>query len=124
MSEMREVNHQPWPEVDPPTGWKKNPHAGQRLSWILILTVIIAGGVTALSAGRSEVLPAICFVALVALPWFSLLLSLPAMLTVKAPRARIFSTVLCSGLRHMESSVSSLMPPQAAFMALGVPSAP
>lgn len=75
MSEMREVNHQPWPEVDPPKDWKKNPHAGQRLSWILILTVIVAGGVTALSAGRSEVLPAICFVALVALPFAGPLVS-------------------------------------------------
>ncbi len=65
---MNEVNRTPWPEVDPPIGWKKNPRAGQRLTWILILTVIVAGGVTLLSAGRSEVLPAICFLALVALP--------------------------------------------------------
>lgn len=60
--------HQPWPEVDPPKGWKKNPRAGQRLTWILLLTVAVAGGVTALSAGKSEVLPVICFLALVALP--------------------------------------------------------
>lgn len=65
---MSEMNRAPWPEVEPPKGWKKNPHAGQRLTWILILTVAVAGGVTALSAGKSEVLPAICFLALVALP--------------------------------------------------------
>lgn len=65
---MSEMQRQPWPEVDPPKGWKKNPHAGKRLTWILILTVILAGGVTALSAGKSEVLPVICFLALVALP--------------------------------------------------------
>lgn len=59
----------PWPEVDPPTGWKKNPKAGNRLTWILLLTVIVAGGVTAFSAGKSEVLPVICFLALVALPF-------------------------------------------------------
>lgn len=66
---MSEMQHAPWPEVEPPRGWKKNPRIGQRLSWILILTVIVAGGVTVLSAGRSEVLPAVCFVALVALPF-------------------------------------------------------
>ena len=65
---MPEVNQQPWPEVDPPQGWKKNPRAGSRLTWVLLLTVIVSGGVTALSAGRSEVLPVICFLALVALP--------------------------------------------------------
>lgn len=65
---MCETNHAPWPEVEPPKGWKKNPHAGRRLTWILIGTVIVAGGVTALSAGKSEILPVICFLALVALP--------------------------------------------------------
>lgn len=65
---MSEMKHQPWPEVDPPKGWKKNPRAGQRLTWILLLTVIVAGGVTAFSAGKSEVLPVVCFLALVALP--------------------------------------------------------
>ena len=65
---MSEMKHQPWPEVEPPKGWKKNPRAGKRLTWILLLTVAVAGGVTALSAGRSEVLPAVCFLALVALP--------------------------------------------------------
>lgn len=66
---MSETRRQPWPEVDPPKGWKKNPKAGRRLTWILLLTVIVAGGVTALSAGKSEVLPVICFLALVALPF-------------------------------------------------------
>ncbi len=72
---VSELNRAPWPEVEPPRGWKKNPHAGQRLSWILILTVIVAGGVTALSAGKSEVLPAVCFLALVALPFAGPLVS-------------------------------------------------
>lgn len=65
---MSEMKHLPWPEVETPKGWKKNPRAGQRLTWILLLTVAVAGGVTVLSAGKSEVLPAICFLALVALP--------------------------------------------------------
>lgn len=65
---MNDVMHQPWPEVEPPRGWKKNPHAGKRLTWILLLTVVVAGGVTALSAGKSEVLPVVCFLALLALP--------------------------------------------------------
>lgn len=65
---MSELNHTPWPEVDPPEGWKQNPHAGKRLTTILLLTVVLAGGVTALSAGKSEVLPVVCFLALVALP--------------------------------------------------------
>ncbi|MBQ7851165.1 MAG: leucine-rich repeat domain-containing protein [Clostridia bacterium] len=66
---MCNMNHQPWPEVEPPRGWKKNPRAGKRLTWILLLTVAVAGGVTALSAGKSEVLPVVCFLALVALPF-------------------------------------------------------
>ena len=66
---MNDMNLAPWPEVDPPVGVKKNPRAGKRETWILLLTVLVAGGVTALSAGRSEVLPVICFLALVALPF-------------------------------------------------------
>ena len=46
------------------------------------------------------------------------------MLTVKAFRARMLAVVLCPSLMHMDNWASSLMPPQAAFMALGVPSAP
>lgn len=65
---MSEMNRTPWPEVDPPEGWKQNPHAGKRLTTILLLTVVLAGGITALSAGRSEILPVVCFLALVALP--------------------------------------------------------
>ena len=45
-----------------------------------------------------------------------------AMLTVKALRARTLAVVLWSALMHMLSSLSSLMPPQAAFMASRVPS--
>ena len=44
--------------------------------------------------------------------------------TVKAFRSRMFFVVLWPALTQMEISLSSLMPPQAAFMALGVPSAP
>lgn len=65
---MSETKHQSWPEVDQPKGWKKNPRAGKRLTWILLLTVAVAGGVTVFSAGKSEVLPVVCFLALVALP--------------------------------------------------------
>ena len=65
---MADMNRAPWPEVEPPKGWKKNPRVGNRLTWILIGTVIVAGGVAVLSAGKSEVLPAVCFLALVALP--------------------------------------------------------
>lgn len=65
---MNNMNREPWPEVEPPRGWKKNPRAGKRLTWLLLLTVVVAGGVTALSAGKSEVLPVVCFLALVALP--------------------------------------------------------
>jgi hypothetical protein len=65
---MHNQNCTSWPEVELPQGWKRNPHVGQRLNWILLLTVIVAGGVTLLSAGKSEVLPAVCFLALVALP--------------------------------------------------------
>lgn len=72
---MSEMKHLPWPEVDPPKGWKKNPRAGKRLTWILLLTVAVAGGVTVFSAGRSEVLPVVCFLALVALPVAGPLLS-------------------------------------------------
>lgn len=72
---MHDVNHQPWPEVEPPKGWKKNPRAGKRLTWILLLTVAVAGGVTALSAGKSEVLPVVCFLALVAMPFAGPLVS-------------------------------------------------
>ena len=59
---------EPWPEVDVPRGWKKNPRAGKRLTRLLLLTVLISGAVTVLSAGRSEVLPVVCFLALVLLP--------------------------------------------------------
>ena len=45
------------------------------------------------------------------------------MLTVNAPRARMFSTVLCSALRHIAILFSSLIPPHAAFIASGVVSA-
>ena len=50
---MADMNRAPWPEVEPPRGWKKNPRVGQRLTWILIGTVIAAGGVTVISAGKS-----------------------------------------------------------------------
>jgi len=43
------------------------------------------------------------------------------MLTVKALRAKMLAVVLWPSLMHILSSLSSLMPPQAAFMALGVP---
>lgn len=72
---MNDMNRQPWPEVEPPKGWKKNPRAGKRLTWLLLLTVAVAGGVTALSAGKSEVLPVVCFLALVALPFAGPLVS-------------------------------------------------
>ena len=45
------------------------------------------------------------------------------MLTVKAPVTAKFLQVLCSGDRQTATSLSSLMPPQAAFMASGTPSA-
>ena len=44
------------------------------------------------------------------------------MLTVKAFRARMLAVVLCPALMQKESSLSSLTPPQAAFMASAVPS--
>ena len=46
------------------------------------------------------------------------------MLTVKAPRASRFFTVRWPALTQSESSLASLMPPQAAFIALGEPSSP
>lgn len=78
---MTEMKHSPsaapkaWPEVEPPKGWKKNPRAGRRLTNILLLTVALSGTVTLLSAGKSEVLPVICFLALVLLPFVGPLLS-------------------------------------------------
>lgn len=65
---MNDAQHHPWPEIDIPQGWKKNPRAGTRLTRILLLTLAAALAVTALSAGRSEVLPVICFLAILALP--------------------------------------------------------
>lgn len=69
MTEERVNEVKPWPEVEAPRGWKKNPRAGQRLTRILLLTVLVSGAVTVLSAGRSEVLPVLCFLALVLLPF-------------------------------------------------------
>ena len=45
-------------------------------------------------------------------------------LTVKAPCASRFSVVLWEALIQRDNSRSSLMPPQAAFIAFGVPSSP
>ena len=42
------------------------------------------------------------------------------MLTVNAPRARMAAVVLCPALMHMDNSLSSLIPPQAAFITHGV----
>lgn len=64
-----------WPEVEPPKGWKKNPRAGKRLTRILLLTILVCGAVTAISAGASEVLPVICFLAIVLLPFVGPVLS-------------------------------------------------
>lgn len=58
-----------WPEVEPPKGWKKNPKAGRLLTWILLGTVLVCGTVAVVSASTSEVLPMLCFVALVLLPF-------------------------------------------------------
>jgi len=68
MTETKPILPKAWPEVEPPKGWKKNPKAGKRLTRLLLLTVLLSGGVTLLSAGKSEVLPVICFLALVLLP--------------------------------------------------------
>lgn len=64
-----------WPEVELPKGWKKNPRAGKRLTRILLLTILVCGAVTVISAGRSEVLPVICFLAIVLLPFVGPVLS-------------------------------------------------
>lgn len=99
---MTDVNRNPWPEVEPPKGWKKNPRVGQRLTWILIGTVIVAGGVTALSAGKSEVLPAVCFLALVALPFAG-----PAISRIgcgaNTPEARTMHTVTAEEVKLDET---------------------
>lgn len=57
-----------WPEVELPKGWKKNPQAGRRLTWILLLTMLVCGAVTVISAGKSEILPVVCFLAIILLP--------------------------------------------------------
>lgn len=67
--------NQAWPEVEMPKGWKKNPKAGKRMTWLLLLTIAVCGTVTAISAGRSEFLPVVCFIAIVALPFVGPVLS-------------------------------------------------
>lgn len=67
MQDMRQEIIEPkaWPEVEAPKGWKKNPRAGRLLTWILLLTVLVCGVLIVVSAPFSEVLPMVCFVALV-----------------------------------------------------------
>ena len=31
---MHNGNRTSWPEVELPQGWKRNPHVGQRLTWL------------------------------------------------------------------------------------------
>lgn len=64
-----------WPEVELPKGWKKNPRSGKLLTRILLMTILVCGAVTFISAGRSEVLPVICFLAIVLLPFVGPVLS-------------------------------------------------
>ena len=66
---MTKPNSNVWPEVEIPKGWKKNPRAGQRLTWFLVLTVLISTIIMVISAPTSELLPMVCFLALVLLPF-------------------------------------------------------
>lgn len=61
----------PWPEVEVPKGWKKNPGMSSRMAWISLLTLLIAGSMIILTAGRSEFLPMVFFLILVLLPLFA-----------------------------------------------------
>ena len=61
----------PWPEVEVPKGWKKNPGMSRKMAWISLLTLLIAGSMIIFTAGRSEFLPMVFFLILIMLPLFA-----------------------------------------------------
>lgn len=63
------MDNRPWPEVEVPKGWKKNPKVAARVTWISVLTLVIAGALIILTAGRSDFLPMVFFLALVLVPF-------------------------------------------------------
>lgn len=75
MNELEDVKYpagadfaRPWPEVDVPKGWKKNPGMSRKTTWIALLTLIIAGGMIIFTAGRSDFLPMVFFLILILMP--------------------------------------------------------
>lgn len=58
----------PWPEVEVPKGWKKNPRIQSRATWVSLLALVIAGGMIIFTGSESEFVAMIFFVALLLVP--------------------------------------------------------